>query len=36
MIVTFNCDETIKKLKKLGFEWSYQDEKYARFIGKLL
>ena len=36
MIVTFNCDETTKKLKKLGFEWSYQDEKYARFIGKLL
>lgn len=36
MIVTFNCDETTKKLKKLGFEWSHQDEKYARFIEKLL
>ena len=36
MIVTFNCEETTKKLKKLGFEWSYQDEKYARFIEKLL
>ena len=36
MIVTFNCDKTTKKLKELGFEWSYQDEKYARFIEKLL
>lgn len=36
MIVTFNCEETAKKLKELGFEWSCQDEKYASYIKKLL
>lgn len=36
MIVTFNCEETVQKLKELGFEWSKQDEKYARYIKNLL
>lgn len=36
MIVTFNCEETTKKLKEFGFEWSCQDEKYASYIKKLL